>query len=128
MNEKRKPSASCGECGEPSFAIYLSKDGVLCDKCEDKRRGRREKDLILQQHLPLTEEMGHDGMAQSNFDRRSGANRRKLYHLGLFLKGGVERRRGEERRSKFEARQGWVRVDKWSSVRLEGLKIAKFLK
>ena len=48
MNEKNKPSVSCGECGEPSFAIYLSKAGVLCDKCEDKRRERREKDLKLQ--------------------------------------------------------------------------------
>ena len=63
MNEKRKPSASCGECGEPSFAIYLSKAGVLCDKCEDRRRERREKDLKLQ-HPPLTEEMRHYGMAQ----------------------------------------------------------------
>ena len=64
---------------------------------------------------------------RSNFDRRSGTDNRKLYNLGLFSKGGVERRCGEERRSKFEARQEWVRVDKWSSVRLEGLKIAKFL-
>ena len=63
----------------------------------------------------------------SNLDRRSGADKRKLFHRGLFSKGGVERRCGEERRSKFEARQAWVRVSKWSSVRLEGLKIAKFL-
>ena len=65
---------------------------------------------------------------RSNFDRRSGTDNRKFYNLGLFSKGGVERRYGEERRSKFEVRQGWVRVDKWSSVRLEKLKIAKFLK
>ncbi len=64
---------------------------------------------------------------RSNFDRRSGKDKRKLYHLWLFSKGGVKRRCGEERRSKFEARQEWVRVDKWSSVRLKGLKIAKFL-
>ncbi len=64
---------------------------------------------------------------RSNFDRRSGTEKRKLYHLGLFSKGRVERRCGEERRSKFEARQEWVRVGKWSSVRLKGLKIAKFL-
>ena len=63
----------------------------------------------------------------SNFDRRSGIDKRKLYHLGLFSKRGVEKRCGEERRSIYEARQEWVRVDKWSSVRLEGLKIAKFL-
>jgi len=64
---------------------------------------------------------------RSNFDRRSGTDNRKFYNLGLFSKGRAERRCGEERRSKFEARQEWVRVDKWSSVRLEGLKIAKFL-
>jgi len=65
---------------------------------------------------------------RSNFDRRSGKDRRKLYHLIRFTKGGAERRCEEQRRFKYEGRQGWVRVDKWSSVRLEGLKIAKFLK
>jgi hypothetical protein len=64
---------------------------------------------------------------KSNFDRRSGKERRKLYHLRGLLRGGVKKRCGEERRSKFEARQGWVRVDKWSSVHLKELKIAKFL-
>jgi len=44
------------------------------------------------------------------------------------LRKSVERRWGKERRSKYEARGGWVRVDKWSSVPLDGLKIAKFLK
>ena len=65
---------------------------------------------------------------KSNFDRRSGKDRRKSYHLRGLLKKGAERRAGEERRSKIEARQGWVRVAKWSSVRLEGLKISKFIK
>ena len=64
----------------------------------------------------------------SKVDRRAGTDRRKLFHLGLFMKRRVEKRCEEERRSKFEVRQGWVRVDKWSSARLEGLKIAKFLK
>ena len=63
MNEKRKPSASCSKCGELSFAIYLSKEGLLCGKCEDKRRERREKELESQ-HLLLTEERGHYGIAQ----------------------------------------------------------------
>ena len=63
----------------------------------------------------------------STFDRRSGIDKRKFYHLGLFSKREVERRSGKERRSKDEARREWVRVDKWSSVRLEGLKISKFL-
>jgi hypothetical protein len=108
MNEKRNPSTICGECGEPSFAIYLSKDGVLCDKCEDKRRERREKDLELQ-HLPLPEEMGYYAMAQIPSDRRSGANRRKSYRLRLFINRGVERRGGTERRSIFETRQGFLK-------------------
>jgi hypothetical protein len=61
-------------------------------------------------------------------DRRSGADRRKMYRLRFLIKGGVERRSGEERRARNERRQGWVRVGKWSSVRLDGLKLAKFLK
>ena len=65
---------------------------------------------------------------RSFFDRRSGSDRRKAYRLGFFLKGGIEKRSGVERRSRDEKRKGWVRVDKWSSVQLEGLKIAKFLK
>jgi len=65
---------------------------------------------------------------KSIFDRRSGDDRRKLYALGRFLKGGVEKRNGEERRARSEKRKGWVRVDKWSSVHLEGLKLSRFLK
>jgi hypothetical protein len=65
---------------------------------------------------------------RSSFDRRSGTDRRRAYRLGFFLKGGVEKRSGKERRSRDERRKGWVRVDRWSSVQLEGLKIAKFLK
>ena len=64
----------------------------------------------------------------SGFDRRSGADRRKVYRLGFLVKGGVERRNGRERRARDERRQGWVRVGRWNSVRLDGLKIAKFLK
>jgi hypothetical protein len=62
------------------------------------------------------------------FDRRSGADRRKTHRLRFLSKGGVERWTGKERRAKKERRQGWVRVGKWSSVRLDGLKIARFLK
>ena len=64
----------------------------------------------------------------SAFDRRSGSDRRRAYRLGFFAKGAVERRSGEERRTTAERRQGWVRVGKWCSVRLDGLKISKFLK
>jgi hypothetical protein len=61
-------------------------------------------------------------------DRRSGTDRRTVYRVGVFSKGRVEKRDGEERRSRHERREGWVRVDRWSSVQLEGLKIANFLK
>ena len=65
---------------------------------------------------------------RSSFDRRSGSDRRRVYTLGRFLKRSDERRNRVERRSKNEERQGWVKIDKWSSVRLDGLKIAKFLR
>lgn len=64
----------------------------------------------------------------SAFDRRSGSDRRRAYRLGFFAKGAVERRSGQERRTEAERRQGWVRVGKWCGVRLDGLKISKFLK
>jgi hypothetical protein len=44
----------------------------------------------------------------------------------FFLRGGTEKRGGKERRSRDERRKPWVRVDKWSSVQLKRLKIAKF--
>jgi hypothetical protein len=64
---------------------------------------------------------------RSDFDRRSGSDNRKTFLFGRITKGRDERRSGKERRSRAEARQEWVRIDKWSSVRLESLKIAKFL-
>ena len=64
---------------------------------------------------------------KSNFDRRLGKNRRSSFKFRLFLNRKIEKRRGKERRAKYELRQGWVRIDKWSSVLLDGLKIKKFL-
>ena len=64
---------------------------------------------------------------KSNFDRRLGKDRRSSFKLRLFLNRKIENRRGKERRAKYELRQGWVRIDKWSSVLLDGLKIKKFL-
>ena len=49
-------------------------------------------------------------------DRRSGADRRKLYALGYFINGGAERRSGEERRSQVERRAGWMRGEDGCSV------------
>ena len=68
-------------------------------------------------------------VGRSPADRRSGKDRRKVYNRLLFLlKRGVERRSVKERRSEDERREGWVRVDKWSSVFMENLMISKFLK
>ena len=64
---------------------------------------------------------------KSNFDRRLGKDRRSAFKFRLFLNRKIEKRRRKERRAKYELRQGWVRIDKWSSVLLDGLKIKKFL-
>jgi hypothetical protein len=61
-------------------------------------------------------------------DRRSGTDRGKAYRPGFFSRGGIEKRHCSERRRTDERREGWVRVGKWSSVQLNGLKIGKFLK
>jgi hypothetical protein len=65
---------------------------------------------------------------RSFLDRRSGTDRRKAYRTSFLSKGGTQKGKAKERRSREERREGWVRVDKWSSVQLDGLKIAKFLK
>jgi hypothetical protein len=50
-------------------------------------------------------------------DRRSLEDRRKLYDLNYFLKGGKERRLWKERRKQLvELRKGWVRVSDWTSA------------
>jgi len=64
---------------------------------------------------------------RSNLDRRLGKDRRRSIKFRLFLNKKTEKRRGAERRAKYELRKGWVRVDRWSSVLLDGLKIKKFL-
>lgn len=61
------------------------------------------------------------------FDRRSGKDRRRNFSLHRFFYRGTEKRIMQKRRLQEERRYGWVRIDKWSSVHLSGLKIAKFL-
>jgi len=51
-----------------------------------------------------------------DMDRRSGRDRREVYDPVYFLYGGIERRIGEERRSRVERRLGWLRVSEWYSV------------
>lgn len=40
-------------------------------------------------------------------DRRSGFDRRRAYSLVYFANGGIERRRGQDRRKKTDRRQVW---------------------
>jgi hypothetical protein len=62
-------------------------------------------------------------------ERRTGKDRRRFFSVRHFLYRGPERRDTKRnRRSREERRDGWIRVNKWSSVNLQVLKISKFLK
>ena len=60
-------------------------------------------------------------------ERRTGKDRRKIFNLYRFFYNGPERRDLKDRRTNTERRDGWVRIGKWSSVEMQGLKIAKYL-
>ena len=60
-------------------------------------------------------------------ERRSGKDRRRFFNLHRFLYNRPERRVFQNRRSQCERRAGWVRINKWSSVNLQDLKIAKYV-
>jgi hypothetical protein len=49
-------------------------------------------------------------------DRRTGTDRRRVYKLGYFLNGGVERRTGKERRAQCERRKEWMIASEGVSV------------
>ena len=61
------------------------------------------------------------------FDRRSGKDRRKNFSVRRLLYKGPDRRNLQERRTQEERRDGWVRINRWSSAYLPDLKIAKYL-
>ena len=61
-------------------------------------------------------------------DRRTGKDRRRIFRLNRLRYKGSERRAHKERRYQADRRDGWVRIGKWSSVEMQGLKIAKYLK
>ena len=61
-------------------------------------------------------------------DRRSGKNRRRFFSLHRYHYKGPERRGRQDRRSQLERRDGYVRIDKWSSVNMQDLKINKYLR
>ena len=64
---------------------------------------------------------------RASSERRSGKDRRRIFSLHRFFYNGPERRDLKDRRRQEERRDGWVRVDKWSSVNLRDLKIAKYV-
>ena len=62
-------------------------------------------------------------------ERRTGKDRRKILNLHRFFYNGPERRKAlQDRRSRQERRDGWIRTNKWSSAYLHDLKISKYLK
>ena len=60
-------------------------------------------------------------------DRRSGKNRRRFFSIHRIRYKGPERRGQKDRRFQLERRDGYVRIAKWSSVKMQDLKIAKYL-
>ncbi len=52
---------------------------------------------------------------RSSIDRRSGSDRRKAYHVGYFMNGGLERRSVKERRSGKDRRKGLASLSDWPS-------------
>ena len=66
-------------------------------------------------------------LERNSSDRRSGNDRRKILRLHRFSYKGSDRRGKQDRRSIEERRNNWVRINKWSSVHLPALKIAKYL-
>jgi len=66
----------------------------------------------------VTKKYAKDMVAlRTGFDRRTGVERRVSHDLDYFDKGGKERRKPiDQRRSRQEFRQGWVRYTDYSSV------------
>jgi len=60
-------------------------------------------------------------------ERRSGKDRRSFFSLRRFHYKGPDRRDRQDRRSRLERRDGYVKIGKWSSVKLQDLKLAKYL-
>jgi hypothetical protein len=61
-------------------------------------------------------------------ERRSGKDRRKIFMHNHFFFRRPDKKDLKERRLQEERRDDWVRINKWASVYLWDLKIARFLK
>ena len=68
------------------------------------------------------------GINSLSIERRSGKDRRKIFKHGHFFFRRLDKKNLVERRSQKERRHDWVRINKWASVYLLDLKIARFLK
>jgi 23S rRNA A2030 N6-methylase RlmJ len=68
-----------------------------------------------------------DMLKRSFSDRRADKDRRRILSLHRLRYKGSERRMLRDRRSQIERRDGWVKIGKWSSVKMQDLKIAKYL-
>lgn len=53
-----------------------------------------------------------------SYERRTGEDRRKVNTEGYYLPGGIERRRGKERRRKIERRNAWIKISPFLMTRL----------
>ena len=67
-------------------------------------------------------------MKRNFSDRRSGKSRRRIFRFYRSDYNGPDRRTRQDRRSQLERRDGYVRIDKWSSVNMCNLKISKYLR
>ena len=66
---------------------------------------------------------------RASAERRANKSRRSFFNLRRRLHyKGPERRIQQDRRSKLERREGYVRIGKWASVKVQDLKLAKYLK
>jgi len=62
----------------------------------------------------------------SSIDRRSGADRRRLYDLEYFMDTDItDRRTTQERRGLRERRTDWIQIAKWYSVSMVALGFTK---
>lgn len=69
--------------------------------------GRIVNDQTQKSGDPLTLLSREEKRNQCIVDRRSGFDRRRAYSLVYFAEGGIERRRGKDRRQDPDRRQLW---------------------
>ena len=84
---------------------------------------------ILQYVISDTRRRSMYALKRNPSDSRSGKDRRRIFSPQRIFYRGPERRSAvKDRRSLEERRNDWVRIDRWSSVPLQDLKIARFLR